>query len=39
VDVALSQAEAVFGEHHDTATLRRFIGERRELGCVGELFR
>src|ERR1700704_4086563 len=34
--VALAQPEALLGQHHDAATLGRFIGERGELRGVGE---
>ena len=36
-EIALAQLEALLGEHHDAAPLRRLIRERGELGRVGEL--
>ena len=37
VELALAQAVALLGEHHDRATLGRLVGEARELGGVGQL--
>ena len=37
VDVALAEAVLLLGEDDDAAALRRLVGERRELGRVGEL--
>ncbi|KFB70575.1 MAG: hypothetical protein AW09_004339 [Candidatus Accumulibacter phosphatis] len=36
VHVALAQVEALLGEDDDAATLRRFVGERRQLRGVAE---
>ena len=35
-DVALAQLETLLGENDDAAPFRRFVGERGELGRVGE---
>ena len=38
LQVAFAQAEFFLGKHHDTATFRRFIGERCQLRRVGKYF-
>ena len=35
--IPLPQVEALLGQHHDAASLRSFVGERRQLGSVSQL--
>ena len=37
LDVALPQAVLLLGQHHDAPSFRRLVGERSELGRVGQV--
>ena len=37
-DVAAAQSVFLFGQHHDGAAFRRFVGQARKLRRVGQLF-
>ena len=36
LNVTFAQLEALLGQDHDAAPFRRFIGQRGELGCIGQ---